>query len=702
MSDHSPGVLAVDLDGTLAKKEHPFNPYSVGEPVQPVLQHLLNEKAKGRSISILTARASSNDPGLRRAVRTWLDRHGLEGVHITSQKTPDMVEIIDDRARQVIPDTGRVVGDHPINDLQDKEAARPDRLRRLWLRRGQCPECGGKPESIHPDVDGDLTCGDCGKDWAQSLAKEAATDLDKVPKPLKRFARPENWDPYDKMQNVVLYCGSNDWEAANTWLWGEGDGKRVWIELKFPSKHPSFERYDDEDEKGWKDWADKAKTTWLAAAKKSKTKSDGLTIESFQIALTDASMKPYISASGTEKMGTKEASAIDPQNPPTTGPAGLMHALQNMDLDALEKQARADIATGKVTKRDRGVKMLNAISGLRRNNTKPADLMITKVPVIPPQFRPFAMLGSTYIPGNANELYQDLFKHLNIHAETVNTLGEEGAAHTRLNTYHAIQALYGYEDPVSLKLQQRDVKGFLHAVVGSGPKFSFVQRKLLSKPLDSVGRGVATANPDLDIDHISIPRDMAWDLLGSIVQRRLVQGGMPLVQAIRNVRTRGREASLALEQEVKERPFILTRAPAWHKFNSVGVYGHLHDGHDIQVNPYISTGMNLDHDGDTLNVIAPILPDSVQEVKDKLLGSKMLFSIRSQDAVVPMVKHEMVLGLSAAASRPSTKVHTFSSRAEAVAAVKSNKVSLKDEVEYPDEPPMPGAAKSLPEVAGVQ
>lgn len=83
----SKGVLAVDLDGTLAEKQHPFNPYTVGEPVPPVMDRLKQELASGRRAVLFTARASSHDPGMVRAVREWLQKHGLEGMQITCVKS---------------------------------------------------------------------------------------------------------------------------------------------------------------------------------------------------------------------------------------------------------------------------------------------------------------------------------------------------------------------------------------------------------------------------------------------------------------------------------------------------------------------------------------------------------------------------------------------------------------------------------------
>src|SRR4051812_47226357 len=112
--------------------------------------------------------------------------------------------------------------------------------------------------------------------------------------------------------------------------------------------------------------------------------------------------------------------------PPTTGPEALQHALENLDLGKLESEAREVIRSRKVSKRPRAVQVLNALEGLRRNQVRPQDLMISSVPVIPAQFRPFTVVGDTFTPGDANELYRDLFKVRDAFNEAHQELGDPG------------------------------------------------------------------------------------------------------------------------------------------------------------------------------------------------------------------------------------------------------------------------------------
>ena len=768
MADKDLGTLACDLDGTLALKQHPFNPYTVGEPVPTMLQRVKDEIAKGRRVVLFTARAASQDPGMHRTIREWLTKHGLDGMKITNQKTPDITELLDDRAKQVVPDTGKIVGEKSALDIRqvvkratellskkqaskatfkdalkseenvprdmpfyikddhcivnagdwhekevidaaealakkhfsqvsvEDECGRPDgysvvqsdheikqasgsKLQRLWERRGQCPECGGKPE----DYSGTKTrCKDCrcvftpGEEktaGANPCATQPVAEPPPIPTPGVRrwgasnpvrvspgapaklpdimlpssqytpppvplpeiapvppapvvvaapaikssakaptkFYKPENHDPVSnlKLNNCTMYAGVNDWEEGTTWLWivqqdsSDLEGKIVWISVKQPDDLDPAGDLTSEQCARLKAHGIKARAAWFNAAKGKTEFTPGP--EQFEEALSDDSMDPYVQASGVLHATAvpREKRAAVFSSPPDNsgrGPRAILEALKNVDMDALRAKAMADIKSGKVTRRDRGVKMLNVLEGLKRNDIKPEELMISRVPVLPPEFRPFSMMGTTFVPGNANELYQDLFRHRDIHKETLRDLGEGGAALTRRNMLGAVRALYGYGDPVSPKLQARATKGYLHQVLGDSPKTSFVQRKLIAKPIDSVGRGVITVNPDLDMNEISLPENMAWDMYGSHVQRRLVNSsGMKPVESLRALKERTREARVALDQELKERPVIYSRAPSWHKFNTIAGWARLHEGDNIAINPYVTSGLNADFNGDS-------------------------------------------------------------------------------------------------------
>lgn len=372
---------------------------------------------------------------------------------------------------------------------------------------------------------------------------------------------------------------------------------------------------------------------------------------------------------------------MDTTNIPLTGPAAITHALSRIDVGTAEEEHRNMVKHGPKSKRSKAVQALNALEGLKRNSLRPDQLMIKSVPVIPPVFRPFSVVGDSFVPGDANELYRDLFHYRDIYKQTNDMFGAAGNSEATLDLYDTAKALYGHGEPIAPKTKQRGVSGFLQQVTGVSPKYSFFQRKLLSKPQDNVARGTIAIDPDLSMDSIAIPREMAWKMYSPYIQRRLVRSGLKPGDALMNLKDRTALAQQAMERETEVRPVIYSRSPSWHKFNVVAGKPKLIDGDTIMVNPLITAGMTADFDGDAINLHVPSMDDSVTEAMEKLLPSKMLWSIKNQDAVVPLPAQEMILGLYTANKRPAKNKHKFASEAEAIAAIRRGDVELSDDIE---------------------
>jgi DNA-directed RNA polymerase beta' subunit len=513
------------------------------------------------------------------------------------------------------------------------------------------------------------------------------------------FHRPENYDPVKGLsgKNWQVWQGANDWEDNTTAVWVDllaNDGlRRVWMQVQYPKHLQDAENGGTKkvDQAEVKAYAKRVAPAWVKAMRDAKLEdefsSDSVVAiqRYFETALKSPEFKDYVKDSGTDvtRWVSKEASAAGATGVPITGPEAIYHALERLDVDATEQAQRDIVRTRKVSKRPRAINVLNTLEGLRRNNMKPTDLMISSVPVIPAQFRPFSMMGDAFVPGDANELYRDLFKVRDAFNEAHQVLGEEGTKDARLHLYDSVKALYGYRDPVEPKTLQRGVSGFLKKITGHNPKFGFVQRQLLAKPMDSVGRGVIGVDPDLGLDEIGVPKDMAWKMYAPYIQSRLVQGGMSPADAVRALRDRTTHAEHALNREVDARPVVYSRAPTWHRWGIVAGRPKLIDGKTIMINSLVTTGLGADFDGDAINLHVPSMDDAVQEAHEKLMPSKMLFSDRDYDKPMAVPKHESILGLSAASYRPSKIKHQFPTREAAIAGVRSGKVKLEDDVQFP-------------------
>lgn len=371
---------------------------------------------------------------------------------------------------------------------------------------------------------------------------------------------------------------------------------------------------------------------------------------------------------------------INPEQP-QTGPEAIEQALTQISIDDIENKAKSDLATGKKTKRSGAVALLNIAKGMRRNNITPKDYMIHAVPVIPPKFRPFAAQGDSLIPGDANVLYKDLFDIKDAYEEERQVFGDKNTGASRLALYDAVRSVYGYGDPVKPKTKAKDVQGFLKKITGKTAKFSFYQSKLLAKTQDNVGRSTITVNPALGIDEIELPEDMAFIMYAPHVQKRLKQLGLNDAEALKQTKERTEYAKHALKQVLADRPIVYSRAPAWHAHSVQAAYVKLHDGKDIKINPYVTTGLNADFDGDTINVHVPASDDAVKEAKEKLMPSKTPFSDRVPGKIMHTPKQEQILGLYTAATAPKTKSYYFDTEEEAVDAIRKRQIPLSADVQ---------------------
>lgn len=368
---------------------------------------------------------------------------------------------------------------------------------------------------------------------------------------------------------------------------------------------------------------------------------------------------------------------IDPR---FSGPEAIEAVLATMNLDELEKEQREVITLKKKTARPRAVRLLNIIQGLRKNKIAPTDLMLRQVPVIPPGFRPFSITGDTFIPGDANEMYRDLMEYRRLYTEQEKMFGRDAAAPVYGDMAKAVKAAYGYGESPNPKIKQRAVKGFFDVVTGTSPKTSFYQSKMIAKPVDTVGRGVIIPDADLDMDEVGVPEEMAWKLYANYVQRRLVTGGMSPGGALQHVRDRSVQARKSLEDELTKRPVVITRSPAWHKFNVVGQRPRLVGGDAIRINTFITEGQNADFDGDTMSVHVPSSPEAVKDVQERLMASNMLWSNKDRTKTMANPKHEQIIGLSMGQS-PGGQKRRFASNDEAMKAIDAGQVDMNDDIE---------------------
>ena len=205
--------------------------------------------------------------------------------------------------------------------------------------------------------------------------------------------------------------------------------------------------------------------------------------------------------------------------------------------------------------------------------------------------------------------------------------------------------------------------------------------KVVGHTVNTVGRGVVVPDSELDMDTIGVPENIAWKLYAPFVMRRMVKAGMPAQNAALNIERRTDFSKKFLLQEMNERPVLYNRAPSLHKFNVMASKPHLVTGDGIHISPLAIKPMNMDFDGDAINIHVPISDGAVKEANNKLMPSQNLFDIK-QRRVHYTPSQEFTLGIWSASAPNKTKAPVKYKKVEdALQAYKNGEIDIDTPVE---------------------
>lgn len=307
------------------------------------------------------------------------------------------------------------------------------------------------------------------------------------------------------------------------------------------------------------------------------------------------------------------------------GPLQLKQALSKIDLDMEAKRAMQEFKDAPASKRDNALKRYVDVENMRRAGLNPSEYMLDRIPVLPAQFRPVTSHNGLTMVADANYLYAQLLDARDDLRDSKD-LPVEYQDKARANLYKKWQELTGLYDPEDVKLRNKNVGGLLKWALGTSPKFSAFQRKVLGGSVDTVGRGAIVPNSKLTMDQIGIPIGMAFDIMAPFVERGLVKRGYTPVDAMKMVKQRDKQAADVLNEVIKTHPVEMNRAPTLHKFNIMAFEPVLVQGHAIQVHPSVCPGFNADFDGDTVNVHVPVSDNARKEAMERMRPSRNLIA----------------------------------------------------------------------------
>ncbi len=329
------------------------------------------------------------------------------------------------------------------------------------------------------------------------------------------------------------------------------------------------------------------------------------------------------------------------------GAEAIREILTRLDLDKLAKELRHEIRTTRSKqRRKKAAKRLRVVEAFRKSGNKPEWMILTVLPVIPPDLRPMVQLdGGRFATSDLNDLYRRVINRNN----RLKRLLDLGAPDVIVRNekrmlQEAVDSLIdnGRRGRMVSRSGKRKLKSLSDMLKGKQGRF---RRNLLGKRVDYSGRSVIVVGPDLQLHQCGLPKKMALELFKPFVMRRLVEQNYAhnIKSAKRMVDREDPAVWDVLEEVTKERPVLLNRAPTLHRLGIQAFEVVLIEGSAIQIHPLVCAAFNADFDGDQMAVHVPLSDKAVEEARRFMLSTKNLLKPASGEPIVGPTK-DMVLG----------------------------------------------------------
>ena len=330
------------------------------------------------------------------------------------------------------------------------------------------------------------------------------------------------------------------------------------------------------------------------------------------------------------------------------GAEAFYDILRRLDLDKLSEDLWTEVRTSKSKqKRKKATTRLKVVESFRRSGNHPEWMILTVLPVIPPELRPMVQLdGGRFATSDMNDLYRRVINRNN----RLKRLLELGAPDVIVRNekrmlQEAVDSLIdnSQRGKALSRRGRRELKSLSDMLKGKKGRF---RRNLLGKRVDYSGRSVIVVGPTLKLYQCGLPKTMALELFRPFVISRLVSHGYTAnVKGARRFIERNRpEVYEVLEEVIKDRPVLLNRAPTLHRLGIQAFEPILIEGSAIQLHPLVTTAFNADFDGDQMAVHVPLSEKAVKEARTLMLSSKNLLKPADGEPIISPSK-DMVLGV---------------------------------------------------------
>ena len=329
------------------------------------------------------------------------------------------------------------------------------------------------------------------------------------------------------------------------------------------------------------------------------------------------------------------------------GAESIMELLKAIDLEKDAEELKTELVDATGQKRARIIKRLEVVESFRESGNRPEWMIMTAIPVIPPDLRPMVQLdGGRFATSDLNDLYRRIINRNN----RLKRLLELGAPdiivrNEKRMLQEAVDALIdnGRRGRPVTGPGNRALKSLSDMLKGKSGRF---RQNLLGKRVDYSGRSVIVVGPELKIYQCGLPKEMAIELFKPFVMKELVANGTShnIKNAKKMVEKLQPEVWDVLEEVIKEHPVMLNRAPTLHRLGIQAFEPILVEGKAIKLHPLVCTAFNADFDGDQMAVHLPLSQEAQAECRFLLLSPNNLLK-PSDGGPVAVPSQDMVLGI---------------------------------------------------------
>jgi DNA-directed RNA polymerase subunit beta' len=389
------------------------------------------------------------------------------------------------------------------------------------------------------------------------------------------------------------------------------------------------------------------------------------------------------------------------------GAEAVKKIIEQIDLDDLSQKLHVEMRQTSGQRRKKAIKRLRLIEAFRKSGARPEWMILSTLPVIPPDLRPMVQLdGGRFATSDLNDLYRRVINRNNRLSRLLDLEAPEIIIRNEKRMLQeACDALIdnGRRGRAIAGTGNHRLKSLSDMLKGKQGRF---RQNLLGKRVDYSGRSVIVVGPELKLHQCGLPKKMALELFKPFVMRQLVEKGFAhnIKSAKRIVERVRPEVWDVLEEVIRDHPVLLNRAPTLHRLGIQAFMPTLVEGSAIQIHPLVCFAFNADFDGDQMAVHVPLSSAAQREAKELMLSTRNLLSAADGSPVVSPT-HDMVLGcyyLTVQSDDEKGAGRAFSSADEAIMAAQLGHVHvqapIKVELEITDSVDEDGTIRTRPEV----